>query len=131
MEARAFAWPVVSRIRRRAQFRRQWPASGRSKGTRWRWALPVGLLLLLPGFPEVVHAQQGGTVELVFELPPGFSPDNLPANLDDTQQEEIVLGSDYLATASVLLGSLDELVTAPVEPAPAPSSGEAEEGNRR
>ena len=79
----------------------------RAGGSPGGWLGAVAFLLLAV-FPGVVHAQDGGTVELIFELPPGFSPDNLPAPVDDSQQEQIVLGTDYLATASTFLGLGDE-----------------------
>jgi len=67
-------------------------------------------------------------VELVFQLPPGFNSENLPANVDDTQQEGIVLGSDYLAVESSTLGSREE---SPAPEAPTEAGVSKEEGGAK
>jgi len=63
------------------------------------------LLLVSPG---VLWAQQEGQLELTIELPPNFEAGNLPGVVDGTQQEQIILGDDFIATESIILGSREE-----------------------
>jgi len=86
----------------------------------------MGALVVLV-WPCVAGAQAGGQVELLFQLPPGFSSDNLPANVDESQEEGIVLGNDYLAVEATTLGTRQERPAAPAEPGAAKNEGQ--EGN--
>ena len=125
MQARVVARSVVSYVQGRAGGRPAPSWCRRGQGAQRGWLGAVAFLLLT-AFPGVVHAQDGGTVELIFELPPGFAPDNLPAIVDDSQQEQIVLGTDSLATTSSSLGLGEEIsFTEPMAEMPAEPPPEA------
>jgi len=132
MQARVVARSVVSYARGRAGGRPAPSWCRRGQGAHRGWLGAVAFLLLA-AFPGVVHAQDGGTVELIFELPPGFAPDNLPGIVDDSQQEEIVLGTDSLATTSSSLGLGEEIsftepvAEMPAEPPPETTAESSEE----
>jgi len=58
-----------------------------------------GLVLSAPA------AAQTGDVLLDFQFPPELSRENLPANVDPAQQQQILYQGDYVTTQSTLLGS--------------------------
>lgn len=82
--------------------------TGSTRG--WGSAFPGTLALLL--FAALIAAPpalaQNSDVTLDFEFPPGFEGTNVPANIDDGHEEEIVFQQDFLATESSLLGGREE-----------------------
>jgi len=67
------------------------------------WLVPLFLIggLVPPG----VAAAQTGNVLLDFQFPPELSQQNLPANVDPAQQQQILYQGDYVTTQSTTLGS--------------------------
>jgi hypothetical protein len=65
-------------------------------------ALVAGVLAASPA------SAQTSDVTLDFQFPPDFEGTNVPANVDDTKEEEILFQQDFITTESTTLGSREE-----------------------
>lgn len=86
------------------------------RARRWRRGVGVTMhgatalaFLLLAGWLGAVPASaQSSDVTLDFQFPPDFEGTNVPANVDDTKEEQILFQQDFITTESTTLGSREE-----------------------
>jgi hypothetical protein len=72
----------------------------------WLGALALAMSAVL--VPPMTASAQDADVVLDFDFPPDFEGSNVPANLDDGQQEEILYQQDFITTGSTIVGSREE-----------------------
>jgi hypothetical protein len=68
----------------------------------------VALLLVATLLAAKPASAQNADVTLDFQFPPDFEGTNVPANVDDTNEEAIVFQEDFITTESTFLGGREE-----------------------